>query len=114
MPDLVGAALREWGAKYAFDQWEMTTHEIADGPACYIWRSRGAEGSLAIRFTELLTKRGLEPALIVELDKHQVGRLARRGNWQVNVLTNGREVSVRAREESTPDPISHEAGGLPA
>jgi hypothetical protein len=108
MPDIVGAALREWGSRHELADGELEEVTAVEGVSCYQWRVKSRFGSLTIRFTELLTKRGLEPALVEELDKHLVGRHARKGHWNVTVLTNGPEVSVRLREEVSLDSVSPE------
>jgi hypothetical protein len=99
MPDIVGAALQEWGQQHGLTEWEQEKVTTVDHLEWYVWRVTSRFGSLAIRFTELLTRRSLEPKLIEALEKHMAGSLCQKGKWYVDVLTNGQNVAIRMREE---------------
>lgn len=106
MPNTVGAALREWGQPYGLTEWEQEAVHNSGNIERYVWKVRSRFGSLSVRFTELLTKRGLEPRLIEELEKHLVGRYARKGHWNVNVLTTGQAVAISFYEEVSLDLVT--------
>lgn len=99
----VVAALHEWGEKHGLTDWQFEPKIIDGEQECSVWRVTSTYGSLTIRFTSLLAKRGLGPQLIEELERHQVGRFGKKGNWYVHALTTGHDVQINFREEVSLD-----------
>ena len=91
--------LQEWGLRHEFTKWEGTPRVMVQGEECSIWKTCTRYGTLTIRFSSILARRELGTQLIQELDLHQVGRLAQKGNWHVHALANGQDVRVTFRED---------------